>query len=248
VSALLHLAIEDGVASLEMCDLATKNALGEEMVSALRDSVSQLAADASVRVVILLGSDEVFCSGAPKALLLRLARGELAPTDVALATALLDVPVPTIAAMEGHATGGGLALGLCADIILMAEESRYGATFMNLGFTPGMGTTRLLEHVLSPAVAHELLYTGELRRGRDFAGRGVNHVLPRTEVRSRALDIARRIAEKPRESLLLLKESLSAPRRATLAAARAEEARMHAVTFARPETLQAITDHYLEDT
>ena len=55
------------------------------------------------------------------------------------------------AAGEPIKIGGGFALGLCADVILLARESRYGCTFMNLGFTPGMGTTSLLEHVLSTA-------------------------------------------------------------------------------------------------
>ena len=65
--------------------------------------------------------------------------------------AVLDLPILVVAAMAGHAIGGGLALGLCADIILLSRESRYGASFMNMGFTPGMGITKLLEHVMSPA-------------------------------------------------------------------------------------------------
>ena len=50
------------------------------------------------------------------------ARGNVVPSDLRLARVLLDVPVPTIAAMEGHAIGGGLALGLCADVTLIARE------------------------------------------------------------------------------------------------------------------------------
>ena len=126
----------------------------------------------------------------------------------------------------------------------MAEESRYGFTFLDLGFTPGMGTTRLLEHTLAPAIAHELLYTGELRRGAELAGTGINHVLPRARVRARAEDIAARIAAKPRHALELLKRSLSARRRAAFEEARTTEALMHRVCFADPGLAARIEEEF----
>ena len=174
------------------------------MVHALQHAFETLDRDSGVRVVVLTGEGDTFSCGAPRELLLRLAAGEVRPTDILLPRLLLDCPVPVVAAMAGHATGGGFALGLAADIVLIGDDSRYGFTFMNLGFTPGMGTTRLCEHVLSAAVAHELLYTGELRRGRAFAGSGINHVLPRHEVEAAAQDIAARIAEKPRQAVAAL--------------------------------------------
>jgi polyketide biosynthesis enoyl-CoA hydratase PksI len=245
---LVHLRFDEGVALAEMRDEVGKNALSEDMVHALGEVVATVARESSAKVLILFGLPEVFSSGAPRELLQRLARGELAPADISLAAALLDAPIPVIAAMEGHATGGGLALGLCADIVVMARESRYGATFMNMGFTPGMGMTCLLEHVLSPAMAHEALYTGELRLGRDFEGKsGIGHVVARAEVRGRALDVARRIADKPRDALVLLKAALAGPRRVAFARAREVESRMHAVTFSRPETLARIETDYLEE-
>jgi polyketide biosynthesis enoyl-CoA hydratase PksI len=189
----------------------------------------------------------VFAAGAPRDLLARLARGEALPTDIALSKAMLDVPVPTIAAMEGHATGGGLALGLCADIIVLARESRYGASFMNMGFTPGMGMTRLLEHVLSPAIAQELLYTGEFRKGSEFVGAtGINYILPRGQVCAKAFDVAARIAEKPRGSLELLKRTLSVRRRQAFEESRTIEAMMHSISFMQDEVRDRIEGEYVE--
>jgi polyketide biosynthesis enoyl-CoA hydratase PksI len=176
-----------------------------------------------------------------------LAAGAIAPTDLLLSKALLDVPAPTIAAMEGHALGGGLALGLCADLVLIARESRYGCPFMNLGFTPGMGLTRLLEHVLSPAVAHEMLYSGEPLKGAHFEGRsGFTYILPRAEVRPKALDLARSIAEKPRVSLLALKRVLALPRRLAYESAHTYETLMHQVSFAQPDVGRLIDKNYVE--
>jgi polyketide biosynthesis enoyl-CoA hydratase PksI len=237
---------EPGVWAIRMCDPEGKNALGERMVEELRSAL-QASADPAVKVVVLLGLPEVFCSGAPAELLERLAVGTVAPTDITLARAVLDVPVPTVAAMEGHAVGGGLALGCCADIVLAARESRYGASFMNLGFTPGMGMTRLLEHVLSPAVAHELLYTGECRKGADFlCTSGFNAILPREEVRARAFDLAWRIADKPRRALEMLKRVLSVRRRQAFEETHTVEALMHGLCFAQPEVRRRIEEEYVQ--
>jgi polyketide biosynthesis enoyl-CoA hydratase PksI len=237
---------ETGVWAVQLCDLPGNNALDERMVDDLQSAL-QAAGNPAVKVVVLLGLPEVFCSGAPAELLQRLAAGQVAPTDITLARAVLDVPVPTVAAMEGHAVGGGLALGCCADIVLVARESRYGASFMNLGFTPGMGLTRLLEHVLSPALAHELLYTGEFRKGADFLGASCfNAILPRAEVRPRAFETAWRIADKPRPALEMLKRVLSIRRRQAFEETRTVEALMHGLSFGQAEVRRRIEEEYVQ--
>jgi polyketide biosynthesis enoyl-CoA hydratase PksI len=115
---------------------------------------------------------------------------------------------------------------------------------MNMGFTPGMGTTRLCEHVLSTAAAHELLYTGELRRGSRFAGCGINYVVPRDQVEAVAIDVASRIADKPRRSIVALKRALSLPRRQAFEHSLTNEAFMHQITFAA--AAGRIQDDYVE--
>jgi polyketide biosynthesis enoyl-CoA hydratase PksI len=174
-----------------------------------------------------------------------LARGEVAPTDILLAKAVLDLPVPVIAAMEGHAIGGGLALGVAADIVLIARESRYGASFMNMGFTPGMGITRLLEYVMSPALASELMFSGEPKKGSFFEGKsGFNAILPRRDVKARAMDIAARICDKPRVALEMLKQSLSLGRRQAFEQTHTLESLMHRVSFAARDILGRIEEYH----
>ena len=238
---------DEGVAEIHMRDRNGRNALSDTFVEALVHAVTAAVSEPKAKVLVLLGTDEVFSSGAPKEMLLRIVQGDLAPSEIRLPKVLLDLPLPMIAAMEGHAIGGGFAIGLCADIVLIARESRYGCNFMTMGLTPGMGTTRLLEHTLSPAVAHELLYTGELRRGSAFEGvGGFNGVLPRSEVPARAFDIAARIAEKPRLALEALKRSLSAPRRRLFEETFTVETMMHQVVLGAPEILRTIEDEYVE--
>jgi polyketide biosynthesis enoyl-CoA hydratase PksI len=241
---MVKLTVADGIARLTLADAHSANALGEEMVGALRDRFAAIGRAADARVVVLTGEGETFSSGAPRALLLRLAAGEVRPADIVLPKLLLDCEVPVIAAMAGHATGGGFALGLAADIILIGEDSRYGFTFMNLGFTPGMGTTRLCEHALSAAVAHELLYTGELRRGSGFRGSGINHIVPSQQVETLALDIAARIADKPRTAVVALKRTLSLPRRQAFEQSLTQESLMHQITLGA--AARRIQDDYVE--
>lgn len=236
---------DDGVGVIAMRDEVGRNAMSERFVHELVQALGEAQRAAELKVVLLTGLPDVFSSGASREMLVGLVRGELVPTDIVLPKLVLDLPVPVVAAMEGHAIGGGLALGLCADIVLIARESRYGASFMSMGFTPGMGMTELLHHVMPPALAHELLFTAEPKKGSYFEGRsGFNAILSRAEVRPRALSIAARIAEKPRTSLEMLKRTLSLPRRQAFEKTYTIESLMHRVSFAQANTLGLIEEHH----
>jgi polyketide biosynthesis enoyl-CoA hydratase PksI len=235
----------DGIATLALADAEHRNAFRGPLIDELCARLDELARDEQTKVCLFRGLPEVFCAGADESLLLELAAGTMPPTDIVLPKLVLDLPIPTIAAMEGHAIGGGLALGLCCDVVLLARESRYGCSFMNMGFTPGMGTTRLLEVAVGEYLAAEMQLGGQLFKGTHFEGRtGVNYVLPRAEVWPRALEVARRIAEKPRFALALLKRTLSLRRRQAFEESRGTEAMMHELCFARPETAERIRESY----
>jgi polyketide biosynthesis enoyl-CoA hydratase PksI len=234
-----------GIGVVAMSDTEGRNAMSEAFVHDLMSALAAASQSPDVKVVVLAGLPDVFTSGASLDMLRDLVHGKVVPTDIMLAKLVLDVPVPVISAMEGHAIGGGLALGAAADIVIIARESRYGASFMNMGFTPGMGITRLLEHVMSPAIAAELLFSGEPKKGSFFEGKsGFNAILPRAEVMPRALTIAARIAEKPRLALEMLKRTLSLGRRQTFEQTHTLESLMHRVSFAAPDVLARIEDHH----
>ncbi len=237
----------NGIAVISMHDLEGQNALSEVFVKALLAGFLAVVDNPLSRVIVLTGTPDVFCSGAPKEVLKQLAQQELVPSDIELPRFLLNLPLPMIAAMEGHAIGGGLSLGICADIVMISRESRYGCSFMNMGISPGMGTTRLLEHAMLPAVAHELLFSGEFRRGSQFEDcGGFNYILPRQQVLPKALDLAMRIAEKPRVSLETLKKGLAERRLAMFEEAFTLEQNMHNITLKQQEVRQLIEDEYVE--
>ena len=240
---LLH--EEEGIGILSMEDEPNRNAFTEPFVDALLEKLSAASADRSLRVLILRGLPDVWCAGAHQDLLLDLAKGEMDASDILLSKALLDVTIPTIAAAEGHAVGGGLAFALCCDVLVLARESRYGCSFMNMGFTPGMGITRLLQDAVGEYVAREMMFSGQLFRGSHFEHQsGINYVLRKEKVFWQALQVARRIAEKPRFALETLKANLSIRHRQMFEETRTLEAAMHKLCFARPETRVRIEENY----
>lgn len=237
---------ESSIAHIQMLDEAGKNCLSHAFVDALTEQVNALKELPDLKVVILSGLPAIFCGGADLDTLKKLGENQMKPVDILLSKNLLDIPVPLIAAMEGHAVGGGLALGLCADIVVLAEESRYGCSFMNMGFTPGMGMTRLLEHFMAPAIAHELQYTGENVKGRDLKGKtNFNYILPQKEVLPRAIQLAQAISEKSPQALRILKRYLSMGRRKLFEETHSIESMMHELSFNQQDILRSIQENYV---
>jgi len=153
----------------------------------------------------------------------------------------LNCPIPVISAMQGHGIGGGFALGMFADFIILSRESIYTTNFMKYGFTPGMGSTFILPQKLGISLAEEMMFSAKTYRGEELQKRGVSFpVLPRDEVMEYALDFAKTVAEKPRISLVTLKDHLVAHLREELPKVIDQEVAMHEKTFTQPEVKERI--------
>lgn len=234
-----------GVACLQMEDREGGNTFTQALVCGLADGVREAGEDAATRVVVLHGYGSLFCAGGTLEELVDIADGRRSFDEGAFYRLLLDCPLPVIAAMQGHAMGGGLVFGLYADLLVLSRESLYGANFMKYGFTPGMGATELLPRKLGPVLAAELLFTARGYHGQALAARGLPcPVLPRAEVIPHALGLARDLADKPRVSLVKLKEALNAPLIEALPAAVRRERAMHEETFAQEGIRQRIHQRY----
>jgi polyketide biosynthesis enoyl-CoA hydratase PksI len=238
----------DGIADVHMRDVSGRNILREAFVQELLGALGSLERDERVKVVILRGLEDVFCGGGEKDTLLGLCDGRVTTQDLLVSEKLLAVAVPVVAAMEGHAMGGGLVMAACCDMAVAARESRYGAVFMNMGFTPGMGCTTLLELLVGPFVASEMMFTGRRFRGSQLEGRGtnINYIVPRAEVLGKGRDLAAHVAEKNLRSLRLLKHALVARKKELLVKARLQEDLMHQLSFSFPETRATIEEKYVE--
>jgi polyketide biosynthesis enoyl-CoA hydratase PksI len=237
---------DDGIFELNLNDPENQNRLGDETCNELQVAFSELAAEPTVKVLVLTGCPDVFCAGASLDMLHTLAGGK-SPEDLSIPMQMLSFPVPLIAALEGHAVGGGMALAICCDILIASENSRYGFNFTSMGFTPGLGTTSLLPEFVGTGFATEMLLTAKFYKGRDIKDRGLfNYVVPQREVRTLAWDLARSMADKPRQVLEMVKDTLTMPRRRALQQALSQERLMHKICFSGPEIWSMITGSYMD--
>jgi enoyl-CoA hydratase/carnithine racemase len=199
VTELISLDL-DRVAHLELVNpplnLITR-ALLDELDHAL--AVLEAAPANEVRVVVVTGrGDRAFSAGshvgefeAQRGSDGR-ARHEL---EERVSRRLADLPMPTIAAIEGNALGGGLELALCCDLRVASAGARLGLPEVRLAVTPGSGGTQRLPMVVGPARAKELILTGRVI-GAEEAGRIglVNQVVPAGEARTASDALADEIA------------------------------------------------------
>ncbi|MCD4486306.1 enoyl-CoA hydratase-related protein [Chromobacterium vaccinii] len=230
-----------GVALIRMQDRANKNTFTFEMIDRLTEAFAEAGARQDVRAVVLTGYDSYFSSGGTQEGLRDLFEGRYRFTDKDLYSVALNCPLPVVAAMQGHGIGGGFVLGLFADLAVLARESVYTANFMKYGFTPGMGATLVLPEKLGPALAQEMMLGAGNYRGEELQRRGAPFpVLPREQVLPHALELAASLAEKPRQSLVALKQHLSASLRARLPAFIEQELELHEQTFHQPEVRERI--------
>lgn len=232
---------ESGIVQIRMQDRINKNTFTDALIHDLTDAFSAIEARNDCKVVILTGYGNYFSSGGTQEGLQDLFEGKFKFTDKNLYSLPLNCPVPVISAMQGHGVGGGFVLGMFADLIILARESVYTANFMKYGFTPGMGSTLILPRKLGIALAEEMMFTAATYRGEELQQRGVTFpVLPREKVLGEALQYARALAEKPRISLVTLKNHLVAPLRKQLPEFIEQEIAMHESTFHQPEVRERI--------
>ena len=112
--------IEDAIALVTMTDRASKNMFSEELVLGLHKQLFAIQQNKPIKVVILTGYDNVFCMGGSQESLVAIAERRADFTDMPLLyRGLLELEVPVITAMQGHAFGGGLLFGLYGDIVVL---------------------------------------------------------------------------------------------------------------------------------
>ena len=239
---------ENNIAHFKMNDEKGKNIFSERFIQDFLETMDELENNHNPHVMILSGLESVFCGGADKRTLMDLCDGKIVVKDLVLTERLVNTQFPVISAMEGHAMGGGFVLAMSSDIVIAARESRYGAVFMSMGFTPGMGATTLLQDLVGHFVANEMMYTAKRFKGSELDNKNtnINYILPKKDVIPKAFDIALQIAEKNVKSINLLKYALSARKKRLLTQARLQEDMMHRISFSFPETKSAINDLYAE--
>lgn len=177
------------------------NLVTVDLTTELRAVLTRVASDPEVRAVVVSGAgDRSFCAGSHvgefEGLYGRVAEGKLL-LEKLVYRQLADLPVPTIAALQADALGGGLELALCCDLRIAAESARLGTPEVRLGVLPGSGGTQRLPRIVGPARAKELILVGDLIDAEEAYRIGlVNRVVAADRVLDVAREIAGRIAER----------------------------------------------------
>src|SRR5207248_10925877 len=224
---VLHEAKHDGVAVLIMNRPDRLNALNNELTTALNDALGRIAADESVRVVVLTGAGRAFCAGGDLALI---GKGRetgqtqsLEPLLRAGMQAVLKMrimPQPVIAAVNGAAAGAGMNIALAADIRIAAEEATFGQNFAKVGLFPDYGGTYFLPQLVGPSKAAELFYTGDMIDAKTAHRLGlVNQVVPAAQLEAEVKTLGQKITQGPSLAIRAVKKALFASQENELAQA-----------------------------
>ncbi|HHW93858.1 MAG TPA: hypothetical protein GX734_05110 [Clostridiaceae bacterium] len=177
------------------------NALNTAVIKELSDVLDTLAEECNVRVLLVTGAgDRAFVAGADIDEMTELTRDEAASfarTGHETMQKLASFPVPTIAAVNGYALGGGFELALACDLIIASTKARFAFPETGLGITPGFGGTQRLARLAGPMVASDLIFTGRrLNAEQALALRIVVEVTEPEVLLDRAWEIAGTIAGK----------------------------------------------------
>jgi len=233
--------IGPNIVQVTMQDREHKNTFSKKIISGLVTSFDSIRNNKNIKVVILTGYDSYFSSGGTQDELLMLQKGNMKFTDIAIFSLALECEIPVIAAMQGHGIGGGFVMGLFCDFVILSRESVYTTNFMKYGFTPGMGATYILPKKMGFSLAQEMLMNAARYRGEELQNRGLPFpVVPRKDVLPNAIRLANELAEKPRDSLITLKDHMVAPLRRDLPGIIEQEVIMHQKTFQQAEVKEKI--------
>jgi enoyl-CoA hydratase/carnithine racemase len=217
--APVEVEVEAGVATITLNRPENRNSMTPDLMAAFRAAIAGAATDRALRAVVLTGRGPSFCAGADFRTASPVPEDAADPPSVPdyerlYATyepflEVFDLPMPVIAAMNGHAVGGGFGLALVCDLRIANREARYGANFARLGFHSGMAISHLLPRIVGVPLAADLLFTGRLVTGAEAAAIGLAHeaVAP-DEVGAAAQAKARAIAASAPEAVRLMKRSL----------------------------------------
>jgi enoyl-CoA hydratase len=223
------------------------NALNSVLIGELNQALAAFDGNPDIAAIVLTGSDRVFAAGADIA--------EMEGKDFMDAYQgdfirpwqnVTNIRKPVIAAVAGHALGGGCELAMMCDIIIAGDNAKFGQPEINLGTIPGAGGTQRLTRAIGKSKAMEMVLTGRMMDAREAEQANlVSRVVPAGNLLDEALKLAGAIAEKSQPIVAMAKDAVNAAFETTLAEGIDIERRMFYGTFAvedRREGMQAFLE------
>ncbi|MEY3053807.1 MAG: hypothetical protein RL550_330 [Actinomycetota bacterium] len=255
----VSISVSGGVADVRLNRPDKRNALDGEMFLGLARAGDRLKNDATVRVVVLSGEGSSFCAGLDFGSFQQMAggagpsnddgnpgsmeEGRITHLGQQAAWVWQEIPVPVIAAVHGHALGGGIQIALGADIRIVHPDTQLSVREIHWGLVPDMTGTLVLSHLVPPDVAKELVFTARVFSGREAFDLGLATRLaddPRADAFAMATEIAGRSPDAVRGAKALLNR-MFADRAADQFAA---ERRIIGSLIGRPNQVEAVMANF----
>jgi enoyl-CoA hydratase/carnithine racemase len=264
----VSITITDGVADVRLNRPDKRNALDNEMFLAIARAGEQLKSEPGVRAVVLSGVGPSFCAGldfssfqsmaggsretasepAADAMTAEGSPGTMAPGRIThlgqqVAWVWQEVPVPVIAAVHGHALGGGIQIALGADIRIVHPDTKLSVREVHWGLVPDMTGTQVLSRLVRPDVAKELTFTARVFSGTEAFQLGLATRLSDTPLDD-ALAMAREIAGRSPDAVRGAKELFNRIANAGAAEQFAEERRVIGSLIGTPNQVEAVMSNF----
>jgi enoyl-CoA hydratase/carnithine racemase len=240
----IRVSLQGEIATVTISQPGKRNALTVEMWGELKSAFERVSVDAGPRCIVLRGEgDEAFSAGADMSEFERVRSTRKQVIEfheicvLGALTAIMECPVPVVAAIGGVCMGGGIEIAAVCDLRIAGESSRFGAPVGRHGFPLAFAETQALFRIVGPATMAELLLEGRILDAREAFAKGlVTRVVPDAEVASEAQATALRICE---SSPLASRSHKQQIRRLTLDDSPvASEERMRVYAFADSEDYQ----------
>ena len=187
------------------------NALSPALMRELGEALAAFDADPGVGAIVIIGSDKAFAAGADIA-----AMQGFSYMDAYLGDYVSDwehfrkVRKPLIAAVSGYALGGGCELAMQCDLVIAADNAKFGQPEINLGVMPGFGGTQRLPRFTSKAKAMDLCLTARMMDAQEAERAGlVSRIVPLDKLLEEALGVAEKIAGYSAPVVMMIKESIN---------------------------------------
>ena len=187
------------------------NALNAALIAELTQAVAAFEADAGIACIVVTGSEKAFAAGADIKEMADKSYMDAFMGDFAANwDALSRARKPTVAAVAGFALGGGCELAMMCDVVIAADNARFGQPEIKLGVIPGIGGTQRLTRAIGKAKAMDLCLTGRMMDAAEAERSGlVARVVPAASLMDEAIKVAETIASMSLPTLMIAKESVN---------------------------------------
>lgn len=209
MSNQIIMEIKDKIATISINRPEALNALSKDIIDKLDTMIESIKSNRDIRVLILYSEDN-FAAGADIKSMSK-CNSEQAIQYVFNDTynKIHSLEIPTIAAVDGYALGGGLELALSCDFRIVSKKAKLGLTELNLGIIPGSGGTIRLTRILGEAKAKEMIFLSKIVDGIEAERIGLaNIVVEKEELYLTSLNLAEKLKCKSRVSIAAAKQSI----------------------------------------